>query len=74
MSNEALRIIFRKIRQIIYRWCDLFSPYVTSRNYLGYKLFYIKGPRIIDRLRFLAPTPIYEKEVCEYLVNNLKKN
>ena len=68
---DMVRPILRKIRQYLYRTVELFIPYVTKRQYLGFVLFYIKGPGIIDRIRFLSPTKIYEPKLCERIVKEL---
>jgi FkbM family methyltransferase len=70
--EKIIRSIFRVIRHHVYRACELFTPYVTSRQYLGFTLFYIKGPGIVDRIRFMSPKRIYEKELCEKIAEQLK--
>lgn len=61
----------RKIRQKIYGFVDLFFPKLNSRNYFGYKLFYITGSSLIDRIRFLSPDKVYERELVESISKNL---
>lgn len=73
LNLNMIRPILRKIRQYLYRIVELFVPYVTQRPYLGFVLFYIKGPGIIDRLRFLSPTKIYEPKLCERIVRELNQ-
>lgn len=63
MASKQTLDFFRRIRTILYRFTEKFSPFLTSRRYLGKRLFYIKGPGIVDRIRFGAPSPYYEHEV-----------
>jgi len=70
--EKIIRSILRVFRHYIYRLLEIATPYVTSRMYLDFRLFYIKGPGIIDRIRFLSPKKIYEKELCEKITEQLK--
>jgi FkbM family methyltransferase len=70
--EKVIRTILRAIRHYVYRLLEIATPYVTSRQYLGFTLFYIKGPGIVDRIRFMSPKRIYEKELCEKIAEQLK--
>lgn len=72
--EEHIRKILRVIRHHTYRFIDFFLPEITYRTYLGLKLFYSKGTGTIDRIRFLSPKKIYEEEICNKIVTELKKN
>lgn len=71
--EKIIRPILRQARNYVYRFLDKLPPYVTSRQYLGFDLFYIKGRGIIDRIRFLSPRPIYEEKLCLDIVKRLKQ-
>ncbi len=70
--EKLIRLILRNIRHHVYRLLEKFTPYVTSRHYLGWNLFYVKGPGIVDRIRFLSPKPIYEESLCLDIITHLK--
>lgn len=63
--------ILRSIRQKIYRFADLFLPRLNSRKYFGSRLFYITGSSLIDRIRFLSPDKVYERELVESICTKL---
>lgn len=70
--EKLARLILRNARNRIYRTLDKLPPYITNRQYLGFRLFYIKGRGIIDRIRFLSPKPIYEESLCLDIVRRLE--
>ncbi len=70
--EKLIRLILRKIRHFVYRSLEKITPQVTNRHYLGWNLFYIKGPGIVDRIRFLSPKSIYEESLCLEIVTRLK--
>ena len=70
--EKLIRLILRNIRYQTYRILDKFPPYITHRLYLGWNLFYIKGPGVVDRIRFLSPKPIYEKSLCVDIITQLE--
>lgn len=59
----------RILRSKLYVLVDNFQPYLTSRNYLGLRLFYIKGNGLVDRIRFGSTTGVYEPHVSDALIN-----
>ncbi|MDB5260132.1 MAG: methyltransferase FkbM family [Candidatus Nomurabacteria bacterium] len=69
---ENYRVVLRKLRNRVYRFCDLFLRELTSRTYYGYRVYYPKGCGIIDRVRFLAPERTYEPEIINLLNKNTK--
>jgi len=70
--ETLVRLILRNTRNRIYRTLDKLPPYITNRQYLGFRLFYIKGRGIIDRIRFLSPKPIYEEDLSLDIITRLK--
>lgn len=77
ISPESVKVQFRTIRSWIYRFIDTFTPYLSCRKYLGKRLFYIKGPSTVDRIRFLSPNPYYEPQVVKAIkrqIEIVKKN
>ncbi len=72
-AEQIIRLILRKLRAVIYRTIDLFTPYVTHRNYLGYALYYTRGTGLIERIRFLSPKKIYEPELCDAIIKSIEE-
>lgn len=56
----------KKINKII----DKFKPFIQTKDYLGFKLFYSKGTSLIDRIK--SKNVIYEPETCNLIVSGLK--
>lgn len=76
ITPTSYKKIMRGVRDGMYRFSDSFQPHMTSRAYMGFRLFYIKGPGLIDRIRFGAPDARYEPHICgaiEREINDIKK-
>lgn len=76
ITPTSCKKIMRGLRERLYRFSDSLQPYMTSRIYMGFRLFYIKGPGLVDRLRFGSPDRRYEPHICEAIeqeINGIKK-
>lgn len=69
LSPKFIRDIARKTRSFLYHICDTYTPYLTHRTYLGFKLYYTRGSGLVERIRFGNLHRVYEPD----LVNSLKK-
>ncbi len=63
----------RKMRSLLYGFFDTFKPYLNNMKYCGFDLYYGRGNGLIERIRFGSPDRIYERELCEKVVNELEK-
>lgn len=71
LSPRSFLPMLRTMRGWLYRFSDRFHRTLTSRSYLGARLFYLRGEGLVERIRFGAPLPYYEKPVCDAIENAL---
>jgi FkbM family methyltransferase len=72
-NRLAKKIIFKAFNILInriYLLVENIKPFIRSKNYLGYKLYYSKGTSLIERLK---GGKIYEPETSHLLVRFLSK-
>lgn len=69
----ALYPKLRVLRSKLYLLVDMFQPYLTSRNYLGQRLFYIKGNGLVERIRFGSTTRKYEPHVSDAVIETINE-
>ncbi len=62
----------RTSRQKLYHTIDLFLPYLTSRTYKGFKLYYTRGAGLIDRIRIGSTQTTYEPELVNAIIAETK--
>jgi len=73
LSPDFIKTIARKTRASLYTWSDSIKPYLTSRTYSGFTLYYTKGAGLVNRIRFGNPNKTYEPELVSPIVEELQK-
>lgn len=74
LSPNFIKTWARNARSSAYRMSDSFKPYLTSRDYAGYRLFYTRGAGLVERIRFGNINRVYEHDLVDPIVKELSKH
>lgn len=74
LSPNFIKTFARNTRSFTYHMSDSFKPYLTNRNYVGYKLFYTRGAGLVERIRFGNLNKVYEYDLVNSLSKELSKH
>ena len=61
-------------RANVYAFLDEHQPYLNYIKYCGFNLYYLRGTGLVQRIRFLNPDRIYERELSEHIVAELLRH
>jgi FkbM family methyltransferase len=71
ISPGFLRTLARSIRKKLYNLSDTAKPYLISRTYCGFRLYYTNGAGLVNRIRIGNTDSIYEKSLVEAITKEL---